>query len=356
MFRQLFAAAAVLSCMATQAQGQEVRLEGYFIALETCEANKKKDTDNPGDVRLQKLHAYKTLSRNSTPGTHYRIEVPGAPESTARWVTMTCGAFAPKDSLIVADGAIQPQPSPSPGTTLAPGSIENVLAASWQPGFCATRRGRDKPECRSQTGARFDATHFSIHGLWPDDLDNTQIFPCYCDRGAPVSCRRRFDAVSNIDLSTELRARLNKVMPGTQSNLHLHEWTKHGTCYEDDRTGPDAGATPEEYYADTIALLDQLNRSVVRDLFTQNLGQFVSRAQIAAAFDSAFGQGAGERVYVVCRDVDRQNVITELWIGLKGNITPQSDLASLILAAPTTETSSSHEMCNGGIVVKAKDS
>ena len=60
------------------------------------------------------------------------------------------------------------------------------------------------------------------------------------------------------------------------------------------------------------------------------------------------GQGAGKRVVVRCDD--DTGVITELWIGLKGDITADSDLGALILAAPPTTTSTDERSCDGAVV------
>ena len=349
---RLAVASLMLLGTAIPALAQQVSLDGYFIAFADCEANKRLNSDNPGNVRLEKLHAYEMIGRNATPGTHYQVKIPGAPAPESRWVRMECGAFAPKDALVVA-GSPVPDPDnedPVPGGPFPPDSLENQLAASWQPGFCATEAGEDKAECRTQTAARPDARQFSIHGLWPDDLDNKALFPCYCDRGTPVSCRERLPAEASIPISAPVLDALSVVMPGVQSDLHLHEWTKHGTCYEDDRSGPEAGADPDEYYSDTMALLAQLNASPVRQLFVDHLGRDLSREDIEAAFDEAFGAGAGERVVIRC-DRDR-GVITELWIGLKGAIDENSDLGALIQAAPTTNVSTDQESCAGGPVVE----
>jgi ribonuclease T2 len=338
-----------LFAVCPSASAQQVNLEGYFVALSDCAANKKKDADNPGNIHVEPMHAYRMLARNATPGTHYLINVPDAPVTTSRWVPMTCGDYA----TVAAGGAPMPGNGNPPSTTsLAPDSIEYVLAASWQPGFCATAAGEDKDECRTQTASRPDATQFSLHGLWPDDLDDTAIFPCYCNRGAPVSCRGSQPAETSIPISAEVLADLSVLMPGTRSDLHLHEWTKHGTCYEDDRTGADAAADPDEYFSEAMALLTQLNASPVRQLFVDHLGRDVTRQQIESAFDEAFGAGAGERVVIRC---DRnRGMITELWIELKGAISTDADLGALILAAPTAETSTDQESCAGGPVVKVK--
>lgn len=331
------------------AAAQQVNLDGYFIARQDCEANRRKDSDNPGNVRLEPMRAYEVIARNTTPGTHYLVKVPGAPESESRWVAMSCGAFAPQDALVLPGGGSGGGTS---SATLTPDSIEYVLAASWQPGFCATSAGQNKDECRSQTADRFDATNFAIHGLWPDDLDDKQIFPCYCDRGAPVSCRGSQDRDTEIDLSDAVLNKLKVAMPGVQSGLQLHEWPKHGACYEDDKTGSDSGADPDEYFSEIMALLDALNGSAVQGLFEAKLGEVIRREDIEAAFDRAFGGGAGDRVLVRCSRVNGENVITELWIGLKGDIGSAPDFTALIQAAPETEISSNDRSCNSGRVVK----
>ncbi len=70
VFASLVAACTVLATAATA----QPALEGYFIALSECAANKKKDSDNPGNVHLQMMHAYEMLARNATPGTHYQVK------------------------------------------------------------------------------------------------------------------------------------------------------------------------------------------------------------------------------------------------------------------------------------------
>ena len=50
-------------------------------------------------------------------------------------------------------------------------------------------------------------------------------------------------------------------MPEAASFLQRHEWYKHGSCY-----GP-----LEEYYTESLALMDQLNDSAIRSLFAANV-------------------------------------------------------------------------------------
>jgi len=233
-------------------------------------------------------------------------------------------------------------------------SLEAVLSATWQPSFCATRHGKTTPECRSLAPDRRDATQFSLHGLWPDDLDDLAIFPCYCGPDTPPqSCKRTIESAKKpIELAGDVLANLRVAMPGVQSNLHLHEWAKHGSCYEDDKTGDDAGSDPNEYFSEAMEVLAQLNQSHVRALFNTRLGDNLTREDIERSFDEAFGAGAGERVLVKCGRAGREDIILELRINLKGDFATD-DLRTLILAAPPILASSDDRSCRVGKVVQA---
>ena len=198
-----------------------------------------------------------------------------------------------------------------------------VLAISWQPGFCETRP--NLPECESQTGDRFDATHFSIHGLWPQPRNNIY---CNVSRAIEQTDRDgRWLDLPALDLSASTRRELQIKMPGYESGLHRHEWYKHGTCYS---------ATPEEYYRETIALLDRLNASPVRTLFAQNLENDITDDRVIQAFDREFG--AGSKVSMRCKSVDGENLIYELRINLRGEIDEDSDITDLLWAAPNARS------------------
>ena len=62
-----------------------------------------------------------------------------------------------------------------------------VLAISWEPAFCEDHEG--KSECQRETEQTFDATHFSLHGLWPQPKGN---FYCH---GATAPAKRQTDAI-----------------------------------------------------------------------------------------------------------------------------------------------------------------
>ena len=280
--------------------------------------------DNPGQIRLVPGQSYRVLERNRTDATHYLLRIERA-EPRDRWVATDCGAI-----LAEAPAVPVPRGAAAPG----PGSMEDqyVLALSWQPAFCERRQ--DKPECRGQTPDRIDARRFSLHGLWPQPIGRD-----YCGVGPAERARSEsgdWGRLPDLDLAPATRSALEERMPGTRSRLERHEWTKHGTCY---------GGVPDAYFTDAMALLDQLNGSTVQDLIETNIGKRLRAEEVRAAFDRAFGRGAGARVRLEC---DRDGNIAELRIGLKGPIGKGSDLAALMQAAPSRTAG-----CRGGWLDRA---
>jgi ribonuclease T2 len=281
-------------------------LEGQLTASVTCPAlaSIKKGT-NPDNLRLQVGQTYTVVGQNKTPATHYLIEIPDTTPSQ-RWVSTKCGNLASISN-------VSTSPVIPPGVKIAQ---DYLLAISWQPAFCETKPA--KTECKTLAGdpKRFEATNFALHGLWPQPKGND-----YC--GVSKS-DIDFDKAKNWgslpaiegELTPATWAKLQIVMPGTASNLHRHEWIKHGTCYK---------GTPEEYYSESIALLDAVNSSPVQDLVAENIGDPVTINAIDKAL-SVFSSNAGEKVEVKCND----SLLGELWINLRGNITPTSSISDLI--------------------------
>ncbi len=202
------------------------------------------------------------------------------------------------------------------------GKTEYILAVSWQPGFCETRPGRK--ECTSQTAERFDATHFSLHGLWP-------LKKSYCGVAADMKARSQkgnWLDLPQLAVARETADRLLVAMPGTQSGLDRHQWLRSGTCHS---------GTAQDYFSLQLAFLDRLNASPVGALFSARLGGQVTEMEIKQAFDEGFGKGAGDRVRMRCQKDGSRSVVTGLTIGLSGKVAGGSDLATLIQAAAATD-------------------
>jgi ribonuclease T2 len=212
------------------------------------------------------------------------------------------------------------------------GRTRFILAASWQPAFCQTNQR--KAECANQGRDRYDATNFSLHGLWPMRKE-------YCGVSEDLRAADKdgdWKDLPAVTLSQAGKAALDKAMPGTQSGLERHEWLKHGTCTQ---------ITADDYFGTAVRLLGELNGSAVRDLFAANVGKTVTAQQIKAAFDKSFGSGASDRVKMSCRRAGNSRVISELTIGLSGDAMsdPQAGLGGLIQGAGRTSFG-----CNEGIV------
>jgi len=214
------------------------------------------------------------------------------------------------------------------------GQTDFILAVSWQPAFCETRPNR--PECRSQREGRRDATRFSLHGLWPQPRGNE-----YCNVPGEIeqaSKRGKWHDLPALDLSGPTRDELSSLMPGYRSFLHRHEWYKHGTCME---------ATPQTYFEISNRLLNDLNRTPLRELFTRNIGKEISARQIRVAIREAYGDTARNRITVSCKRDGRRMLINELRISYAFDpvATDFTNIDALLADAETLPIG-----CEGGIV------
>ncbi|KRA99020.1 hypothetical protein ASD83_00285 [Devosia sp. Root685] len=295
----------------------EVPLAGYFTATKACPALQSISRQtNPGDITIRPGTAYDLIAGNKDHPTHLWIVVPGA-EPDRRWVTVDCGTRSTD-----AEGRVDEPTPPAPAPTYR--GTQYILAVNWQPAFCEL--SPRKTECRNQRATSFEATNFTLHGLWPQPHSNEYCNVPAGDRYASEDGRWRDLPI--LDLPLSIRRDLDEVMPGSQSNLDRHEWTKHGTCY---------GTGPGQYYADALDLMLALNTSEVAELFASNIGKRITLTQIRDAFDNAFGPGAGERVRMTCEQDGNRTLITELTIGLTGNIDGPDSLPRLIAAASPTD-------------------
>lgn len=293
-----------------------VSLNDQFVPRQACEALESiRRGTNPGNIRLNPRKIYPVIGKNQDDASHYLVKIETANPPT-RWVSVQCGRLL---------GAAAPDNSDNSNSPNNSSNQDYLLALSWQPSFCETKP--NKPECQSQTAQRFDATNLVLHGLWPQPSQNI-----YCNVSRQLQRldkENRWSELPPIDLSAETRAALAEKMPGFASDLHLHEWYKHGTCYSN---------SPEEYYQESIALLDQVNHSAVQELFASNIGQSLAADEIRDQFDTAFNPGAGNKVQVQCKrdiDQDQQNMVVELQINLKGDIQPNTAIATLLEAGRT---------------------
>ena len=306
----------------------DVAASGSFVATKDCPAFQsfRKGT-NPGGVKIETGRSYPLLEKNASNATHYRIRIDGA-SPPERWVSVDCGSYSDEGAN---DGGLQNSPA---GDRLAAGHrAEAILSLSWEPAFCEGHA--NKRECASATPSGFDATHFTLHGLWPQPRTKQ-----YCNVSqALIDADEKADwqALPAVGLSAETRTRLDVVMPGTQSFLDRHEWIKHGTCY--------SGRDADTYFREAVSLIDEANHSAVQTLVAANVGQELTGSAVRHAFDVAFGAGAGDRVRLSCQRDGSRRLITEITIGLVRVPGETNTLAELMRASAPTDPG-----CPGGII------
>src|SRR5262245_16458133 len=101
-----------------------------------------------------------------------------------------------------------------------------ILALSWQPGFCAGNA--DKKECGELDGGDFAATNLVLHGLWPNLPGGADSLYCdVTDSTRKVDEAGKWCSLPVTGADEETQSDLAEVMPGSESCLDRHEWTKH---------------------------------------------------------------------------------------------------------------------------------
>lgn len=313
------------------------KLDGYFIALEVCEAYQSKNKlTNPGHVETEPHRAYDIKGINKEGGDFFQMVVPGSPVTRDRWVHVDCGVHVVRaDTATGGTGGGsggQVEINPPPGSE----SSHHLLALSWQPAFCESRPS--KTECRQLNDGLLPVTEtqLSIHGLWPQPRGND-----YC--GVPKALinldkARRWSELPEVPLDPETREALEVAMPGTASFLERHEWIKHGTCHLGE-----GGA--DEYYRDTLLLTEAINASAIGAFFANHVGAEVRTQDIRDLFDAEFGAGAGQRVQFQCAGDGGRTLIQELKIHMRGVIGEDSDPGGLLLAGDTVSLG-----CASGVI------
>ncbi len=164
-------------------------------------------------------------------------------------------------------------------------SKENILAVSIQHNFC--RFHHNKKECRTLYKNEFAKNNFTLHGLWPQPRSKQ-------------NCSNKFERLDS-DLWRELKVK----MPGVVSGLARHEWRKHGSCY---------GKSESEYFKDALKLLDEVNKSRLKDFIFSHVGKVVTKQQINRVLKYP------RKVQLVCK----RGYITEIRFSLKGDVSSSS--------------------------------
>jgi len=312
---------------------------GHFTAQQACEAyvSKKKQT-NPDNIVLTMGQSYELLETNKAKSPKspdwLRIDVPHAKPSL-RWVSITCGEITFENPPLP---LAKTKTSPPVDECRTAGLADSYkLAVSWQPAFC--ERFRRKPECRVDDVRAYQASHFTLHGLWPSQ-SRCGINYNYCGDQKSRAKKRNFCQHDVLSLNEKLRDQLELVMPSAAAGtcLQRHEWYKHGTCQ--DRWDVN------QYFAISIALTEQFNHPELVIFMKKNIGKTVKEAAFYVQVDQLFGNNAHKRLRLGC---DKQGRLVDVYINLPKHINTDTSLSDLIQQAQPNFGST----CNGRFKVDA---
>lgn len=276
--------------------------------IKICPAfNNMKHTKNSHNIMLDLNTKYTILDHHK--GQHLLL-IKGE-QPSQRWVDESC--FLKNNSTLDVDNSLnsyinkidkkEKVSSPEAEHDYLKISHNNLLALSWHNAFCETHRR--KQECKRDLFTLFRSKHrehnFILHGLWPQPKNRV-----YCGlnrKYITMDKYKHWNKLPDLILDPETRKNLKKIMPGVASNLHKHEWIKHGTCY-----GTDANT----YFSEAISLVEEFYSSDISKFFQKNVGKRLTLKQVRVEFDKSFGEGAGKSVEMRCKN----GLITELWLHL----------------------------------------
>jgi ribonuclease T2 len=152
-----------------------------------------------------------------------------------------------------------------------------LLALTLEPAFCEDVEHARFGQCRRLRADAVARTPLVLHGLWPENL-RPGTYPHDCS-GAPL------------DLRPELRARLQRWMPGVQEGLDRHEWRTHGRC---------TGLDDDRYFDAAIRATERAN-AALGEVLRRNAGRRVAAATLRSAAN-AVDPGYGASVVLLCKN------------------------------------------------------
>ncbi|AKH37041.1 MULTISPECIES: ribonuclease T2 family protein [Nitrosomonas] len=299
------------------------KTNGIFSAQQSCPAYVSKNKlTNPGHAELKVGEHYQTIEVNRPDHpSWYRIVVPNA-YPKERWVSADCGQFQAEE------GAGTEAEAGSKACNTAGRADSYILALSWQPAFCEIKP--QKPECRITDSSSYQARHFTLHGLWPNQQPCGEHYE-FC--GEVRAKKERFCDYPAIKLDSDSQTALAEVMPSVRvgSCLERHEWHKHGTCQ--------TIWSLEEYFDLSVDLTRQFNEAGMAYFMNRKIGQQVRTEDFLNRLAAVLGPAARERVKLNCE----RGMLVEVQISLVADLTPGKDLEQLIAQAPKQTSSSCQE-------------
>ncbi len=281
-------------------------VSGTFEATQVCPAYLSKNSkSNPDNLMVQPTYHYPLKEINKTPPDWLRIELPDK-HNTLRWVSANCGVteYNERDTN---------------RCTSDVGMADSyVLALSSQSGFCQTYGYEaGKPECMNLSRDSYQASHLTLHGLWPNQDACGQRYG-FCG----VNPRPNHCDYSPLDLNSAVAEKLRKIMPSYHygSCLERHEWNKHGSCQM---------LTTDDYFTLAMRLTAEADQTALGQYLTKNKGDVVRLTTLRELIATSFGQNNAEKIYLGCKN----GVLVDMFIQLPSFIPLDESLSSLISKA-----------------------
>ncbi|MBF0179970.1 MAG: hypothetical protein HQM03_08100 [Magnetococcales bacterium] len=317
---------------------------GFIKATQPCPAflSMRKET-NPGKITLKVGESYAVIDLKSPRDANaVRIRMDGT-DFPERWVERNCGI------LTITGNQDKDKKDPDKEKGVCPIGRCNqpdqedsfVLSLSWQPAFCESKAGKPKPECLHEDPKGYAATHFTLHGLWPNkNACGTRYGYCgktVCNDPSHGNDPKWMCQYPEVPWNGTIPKDVTDVMPSIQAGscLDRHEWYKHGTCA--------APWTPQEYFSFAAQLVKEFNNAGMAKIMADHLGKEVNVTTFMDAIDDAFGEGASNRVGLQCAG----DLLTGISIQLPANMDRSESLQELLQEAKASANSS----CRGNFRV-----
>lgn len=279
-----------------------------FRATQACPAFLSKNKQsNPAHLRTELNKEYVVREINRLSPNWFRIDFGDG--YGLRWVSKDCG--------VVQQNGFSDDSCSSIGN-----ADSYVLALSSQSGFCETYGYEaGKPECLHLAKNSYQATHLTLHGLWPNK-HSCGLHYGYCG----VSPQNNHCDYGPLALSSKVAEQLKQLMPSFVygSCLERHEWNKHGSCQS---------LSVNDYFSLAMHLTQQMDASAFGQYLSAHRGQRVAHSVLRKELDKVFGHSQAGKIYLGCKN----GILVDIFVQLPAFISEESSLASLVNKAPDSQ-------------------
>jgi len=283
------------------------KVTGSFEAIRACEAYKSfRHGRNPGQIVVSPGQIYEAREINEKNWSWIQIEIPGI-QYPYRWVPKECGISNISDQT-------PPEPGPTPKKECNKANTydSNVLAITWQPGFCEHYNyNGTKKECDALEDGEIVINHLTLHGLWPNKNVCNKSYG-YCSE-------------TPMDLSDETIIELAPWMPNFlyENKFGEYEWKKHGTCQERE---------DDKYFLLAKRLVEKIDNSPIGSFIKGNIGNDVKLTEFKEHITSQMGEDVVKRIQIKCSG---RKYLQEILINLPKEINEGPTVSDIVRGAST---------------------